>query len=307
MRKAHFILITCIALAICVSARFFLEEMQGEKRVPAQPQRIISLAPSATETLFALGLGPQVTGVTTYCAWPEEVKNKPKVAEFSQLNLEAIVRSKPDLAVVPADKPDVCTMIDKLGIPVVTLSTHSIAEYVDDVLALGRAVGRAAEAEAMAAAFRRELEAAQKRAEGKRKPRVLFAVMRGQEGLDHITEFTAVGVDGFYTDLLELAGGENVYTGRLTFPKLSREAVIFLNPDVIVDIMGPFDKPDSVLKQWQSVPSVRAVREGRILLLSDLEDTVPGPRSVVTLSRLARAFYPDEQSAGGEQNGGESK
>lgn len=307
MRKAHFFILAVLAAAICISARVLVEEKQAERRAPAQPQRIISLAPSATETLYALGLGPQVAGVTTYCAWPDDVKNKPKVSEFSQLNLEAIVRAKPDLAVVPADKPDVCSMVSKLGIPVVTLSTHSIAEYMDDVLALGKATNRVAEAEAVAASFRRELAAAEKRAEGKRKPRVLFAVMRGQEGLDHITEFTAVGVDGFYTDLLELAGGENVYTGRLTFPKLSREAVIFLNPDVIVDIMGPYDKPETVLKHWQSVPSVRAVREGRILLLSDLEDTVPGPRSAATLSRLSKAFYIDEQPVKGEHNGGESK
>lgn len=301
MHKALSLLISGIAIALCVWAHLFVEEKQAENRAPAAPQRIASLAPSVTETLYSLGLGPKLVGVTTYCRWPEEVKNKPKVSEFSQLNLEALVRAKPDLAVVPADKAGSCSIIAKLGIPVITLAIRSISEYVDDVLALGKAAGREAEAEAIAEGFRRELEAAKKRAEGKKKPRVLFAVMRGQEGLGHITEFTAVGVDGFYTDLLEMAGGENVYTGELTFPKLSREAVIFLNPDVIVDIMGPYDKPETVLKHWQSVPNVNAVRDGRIVLLSDLEDTVPGPRSIATLSRLSKAFYPDAKPEGGSE------
>ena len=305
MRKAHFILITCIALAICVSARFFLEEKQAEKRAPAQPQRIISLAPSATETLFSLGLGPQVAGVTTYCAWPEEVKNKPKVAEFSQLNLEAIVRTKPDLAVIPADKPEACSLVGRLGIPVITLTTRSIRGYVEDALALGRATGREAEAEAIAESFRRELAAAEKRAEGRKKPRVLFSVMRSEEGLGYIAELTAVGEGGFYTDLLELAGGENVYKGSLSFAKLSREAVLFLDPDVIVDIMRPGDHADVVMKDWLTLQNVRAVREGRVILLSGVEDTVPGPRSAITLSRLSRAFYPEEKTEAKPEGGHE--
>lgn len=298
MRKAFIFL--CTGLCCFATGRgLLLEERVIPK--PGTSERIVSLAPSVTETLYALGCGARLVGVTTFCAWPEEVKNKTKVADFSQVNLEALVRARPDLAVIPADKPGACSLVEKLGIPALTLSTRSVDAYVQTVKELGHALGADAEAATVEAAFQRELEAARARACGRKRPRVMFSVMRSEQGLGYIAEINIVGRSGFYSDLLEAAGGENVYRGALAFPKLSREAVIFLNPDIIVDIIRPGDDPRSVRRDWLSLRNVRAIREDRIVLLSGVEDTVPGPRSVMTLSRLSQAFYPDAERKDGEE------
>lgn len=293
MRKPLFLPGLCACLVCLAFARSMLEDTQAV-RIPASPQRIVSLAPSVTETLYALGFGDGVVGVTTWCAWPEDAKEKAKIADYAQINLEALIRVQPDLAVVPADKPHACALLEKLGIPVLTLTTQSLEAYVDAMKALGERMGHQAEAAAIEANFRRELAAAAQRAAGKSRPRVLFSIMHSEEGLGSITEINVVGQDSFYSDLLEAAGGKNVYEGALPFPRLSREAVLFLNPDVIVDIIRPGDNARAVRQDWNSMPDVRAIRDGRLVLLAGVEDTVPGPRSALTLARLSKAFYPDE-------------
>jgi len=295
MRKLTSFFLLCAAFSGFLLLRNLLHEASAPPLPPAEPKRIVSLAPSVTETLYALGFGSDVVGVTTFCAWPAEVKNKPKVSEYSQLNLEALVRARPDLVVMPANHLEYRSLIEKMGIPVLYLSTLTLPDYVQAMQKLGQSMGHSEQAASVAEEFRRAIRDAEARAAGKKRPRILFSVMRSEEGrLGSISEISAVGNSGFYSDLLRLAGGDNVYTGTLAFLRLSREAVLLLDPDVIVDIIRPSDDAESVRRDWQSLHSVRAVRENRLVLLSGTEDTVPGPRSVITLSRLSKAFFPEE-------------
>lgn len=275
-------------------AHLALECLSAPPPPPEAPLRIISLAPSISETLYALGLGDRVVGVTRFCVYPPEVKEKPKVAGFSDVNYEAVLRLRPDLVVLPDDKSAVRKDLEHLGLSVMTLDSRTLNGFMQDVLRLGESTGRQEEAGALLADLRHSIIEAKARAEGKRAPRVLFAVMHSYEGLGKLTEIHAIGKDGFYNELIAAAGGENAYTGDLDFPRLSREAIIFLNPDVIIDVIPTKETDlDAVRRDWQSLGTVRAVKSGRLHLFTDEGDTVPGPRSHKTVERLSRAFYPE--------------
>ncbi len=296
MRNRVFIVIIMLVVAVGFGVRRGLQHAYSPPDAPAAPQRIISLAPSVTETLYALGLGPNVAGVTEFCSWPEDVENKPRVAGFSDIHVEAVVRARPDLAVLPTDKTGNRGHLESLGIPVLTLDTRTLPGLMRDIEALGKATGRSAEAEAILERFRIALAEATARSHGKRKPRVLFSIMHAYEGLGYITQINAVGRDGFYNQLIEAAGGENVYTGSLPFPRLSREAVIFLNPDVIIDVIPTHEDLEAVRRDWETLRNVNAIRNNRLYFLTDVADTVPGPRSPGTLEKLIRAFHPEEEA-----------
>jgi iron complex transport system substrate-binding protein len=117
--------------------------------------------------------------------------------------------------------------------------------------------------------------------------------MRANQDAGEITEIHAVGRDGFYSELIEAAGGQNAYTGTLPFPRLSRASLIFLDPDVIVEVIPDGTNPEEARRAWQKLASIRAVRNGRVFVLADQAHTVPGPRFADTLALLSRAFHPE--------------
>ena len=293
-KKLLYIAIGALLLP-AVWAHLALNRLAGPAPTPANPQRIVSLAPSITETLYALGLGERVAGVTRFCAYPPEVKEKPQVAGFSDVNYEAVLRLRPDLVVLPNDKISVLNDLGHLGLSAMPLDTRTLNGFMQAVDSLGASTGRRKEAETVLAELRGSIAEAQARAEGETPPRVLFTVMHSYEGLGYITEVYAIGRDGFYHELIGAAGGVNAYAGDLAFPRLSREAIIFLNPDVIIDVI-PTKGTDleAVRRDWQSLGSVKAIKNGRLYLFDDEGDTVPGPRSYKTVERLSRAFYPDK-------------
>lgn len=278
----------CLAL----SARLMLESALQAPDIPVSPKRIVSLAPSVTETLYAIGLGDAVVGVTQFCVYPPEVLTKPKVAGFGEVNYEAVARLRPDLVVLPLDKVRTKKELEDLGLTVLALDTRSMWGLMDAIRELGQRTGHTAEADAVLAVINSSLEAARDRALGRPKPRVLFSIMHAYQGLGYITEIHAVGDDGFYSELMHAAGGSNAYDGALAFPRLSREAVIFLNPEVIIDVVIAVEDTDGVRRDWETLSSVSAIKNHRLYLLTDEADTVPGPRFYQTLTRLSHAFYP---------------
>ena len=305
MKKLFPAVVFLSGLIVAIALHQYLAAATAPLSVPDEPKRIVSLAPSVTETLYAIGLGDQVVGVTQFCRYPPEVKDKPIVAGFSDVNFEAVLRQKPDLVVLPVDKIRNKEQLERLGLTVMPLNTRSLGGLLAAIRELGKATGHAGQAESVAVRLESGIQAARKRAEGKNRPSVLFAVMHSYEGLGYITEINAVGRDGFFNELIEIAGGRNVYEGSLAFPRLSREAIIFLNPDVIIDIIYNWDEIDGVKNDWASLASVKAIRNDRMYFLTDEADTVPGPRIYLTLDKLSKAFHPESKEMISEsQEGG---
>lgn len=300
-RVRFFTVFNALLVALFLLSIWAHSSVEGLTRaapLPPEPKRIVSLAPSVTETLFSLGMGEHIVGVTRFCNYPPEVDGKVQVAGFSDVNYEAVLRVRPDLIALPQDKVDVRKNLESLGLAVLPVDTRSMSGLIDTVSILGQTTGHKAEADEILAKINASLAAARLRAKGRTPPKVLFSVMHSYQGLGYITELNVVGKDGFYSEMIKAAGGVNVYDGHLPFPRLSREAVVILNPDVIIDVIPEYEDLAGVRRDWQSMTSVNAIKNNRLYLFTDRADTVPGPRFYQTLTKLSLAFYPETLAEG---------
>lgn len=283
-----------LALALVI---FCASPCVREAAAAGNYQRIASLAPGITETVFALGLGDRLVGVTQYCDWPPEARNIDKVGGFREINLEAIIRAKPDLVLLPDDMAHYKVLIEEVGIPVMLIDNRTLPGYLRDVEELGRLLGSSANAEKLVSGFRRVM--AQNRP-GESAPRILFALMNGDECARPIAEITVLGAGGFYDDLLEAAGGQNAYAGKVPYPRLSGEAIFALEPDIVAIAAMECPNPDLTLANWRKLPGL-AAKKTEFLVLQDKGDTIPGPRSLQTLEKLANAVKDLSASTTGEE------
>lgn len=256
------------------------------KRIPRRA-RIVSLVPSVTETLFALGVGSQVVGVSQYCDYPPEAAKLPKVGDFIAPNLEAIVGLRPTLVVginTASDQRQV-RALNSLGIPVVMVNDDSVEEVERNITTIGACVGRTAEAARLLASIKARIAAVTARLRDTNKTSVLMVV--GHDPL------VVVGSGTYLDELLSLAHGENIgEASRQTWPRLSLEYLIAVGPQVILD--GQMGSERSVPSSfWARYPTIPAVREDRVrgypidLMLH------PGPRIAYALATLARLIHPE--------------
>jgi len=261
------------------------------------PRRIVSMAPSITETVFALGCGDRLVGVTDFCSFPPEAKAIPKIGGYLNPNWEAILRLQPDLVIVPAGQQDFSEKLARFRLKSVTVDHRSVDGVFDSLEILGRVFGVEDRAKALASAWRQRLAHLEERWKGKPRPRVLFVIERSIEP-GRLRNICAAGPDGFLDRIISIAGGENVlHDAPVPFPMLSAEGVLKLNPEVIIDSIGGIaaQKIDraTILSGWQQVKNVAAVRNGRICLLEEDVPLVPGPRMIELAERLAQCFHPE--------------
>ncbi|MDR2461348.1 MAG: helical backbone metal receptor [Deltaproteobacteria bacterium] len=282
-----------VGLSLTIWAHRALSASAVPNPIPLHPQRIITLAPSVTETVFAVGLGPEVRGVTTFCHYPPEVENLPRVAGFSDVNIEAILRLRPDLVILPVDKVETQVELTRLGITVMPMDTRTLAGLMEAIRTLGTATGHKVQAMEVLGRLQQAIDFARKNAQGKDRPKVLFSVMHSYAGFGHISELTIAGKDGFFDHLIDICGGVNAYQGSLPFPTLSREAIININPDVIIDLLRSSEEVPDALASWKSLTNVSAIKNKRLYLFTQEADTVPGPRAYRTIRKVALAIHPD--------------
>ena len=260
-------------------------------------QRIVSLAPSITEILFALGLGDQVVGVTRYCAYPPAAGAKPKVGGYLDPNFEAITALTPDLVVLTKQHEAAITQLQGMGLKLLVVDTSGVAGILDAIPRIGQACGKVSAAAALLADINGRIEAIRRQTTGLARPRTLIVVQRDLDSAE-LTHVCLAGQDGFYSALLEMAAGTNAYrSAQIKFPEVSREGIIEMNPEVIVDLVAMAAAPnlgmDRLLKPWQSLQDVAAVRTGRVHVLTQDYATVPGPRFVLLLDQMARLLHPE--------------
>ena len=274
----------------------------------ARYQRIISLAPSITETLFALGLGDAVVGVTRYCDYPKEAKEKQDVGGYFDPNYESILSLQPDLVVTFAEHEKPRAYLAERGIRTLTVTHKTVAGIFESIETLGEIGGVRDRAAALAADLRRRVARVSARIPAGSRPKVMVVKGRDVEAKT-IGSLYIAGRGGYYDELLVLAGGENAFTGSVPFPRVSAEGILKINPDVIVEILGdmnghPLD-PRKAVQAWLPLSGVKAVKDGRIHLLLDDFAVIPGPRFALTLERLAQVLHPEVNWEADPPPGGE--
>ncbi len=238
--------------------------------------RIVSLNPAATELLFAIGAGGSVIGRTTWCDYPPEVKAVPSLGDGINPNLEAIVARKPDLVVLytSGQNADAVRRLRDLGIPALRFRTDSLSDVPRLARVFGRLTGHEASADSLAGAFAAELASATAPAAARRP--TAFLLVWDQPPM-------TVGRGSFLTELIERAGGENLFADiRSSSAPVSIEAVAARNPDVVL-VLGKEPPPFADRPEWQVV---RAVRERRFVHADGSEFSRPSPRAPDAIRKL---------------------
>jgi iron complex transport system substrate-binding protein len=271
-----------------VSARAYVDDAGRRMYFAQPPARIISLAPSITEMLFAMEAGEQLVGVTDFCDFPPDALKKPKVG-YSNPNLESLVALQPDLVVAPHDflKPDVIGKLEQLKIPVFILADKNVEGIFVHIQTLGRIVGRSSKADTIAMQLRQQVAVIQRRIEGRIPVRMLY-VLNSQP-------LITVGPGGFIDQLIRMAGGTNVAANSATpYPRLSMEAVLQEDPEVLVFPVGKAEGiSESEQQTWRQWSTMTAVKQGRLHQISADWLNRPGPRIARGLEALVEILHPD--------------
>jgi iron complex transport system substrate-binding protein len=251
----------------------------------AQPARIVSTFPSITETLFALGAGDRVVGVSSYCRYPAAALSLPKIGTYAKPDPEKIALLRPDLVFIQTSAANLAERLDALGIKHTAVKIGSLAEVYSMIHDIGQAVGLPDKAKKLNEDIRSRLETIHAETIGRPRPRVLILVGR-TPGL--LTNLVAVGPGPYIGELLEIAGGSNALTETsIAYPHISLETVVRLNPDVILDASNMGDAgPDASLREanlrqpWLFHRELAAVPTGMVFGLTSESLVSPGPRVV---------------------------
>lgn len=255
------------------------------------PQRIVSLAPSITETLFAIGAGSRVVGVTEFCSFPAEAGRLPKVGGYYDPNYEAILALRPDLVVLLPESAEHRRKLAALRIPTLTVEQHSLAGVLDSFILLGQVCGCEAGAACWIRNFQDELAGLQRRVRGGATPKVLLVLGRDY-GSGRIQEAYVAGRGEIYDELLSLAGGRNAFPGGWPkYPKLSAEGILSLKPDIILEFVPalPAGGREQIRAAWAGLPGYA----GKVEILAGAYLTIPGPRLLLTVKQMALALHPE--------------
>ncbi|ODS41829.1 MAG: hypothetical protein MSIBF_00215 [Candidatus Altiarchaeales archaeon IMC4] len=253
--------------------------------IRAEPERIISTAPSNTEILFALGLGDRIVGVTEYCNWPPEALEKEKIGGFSTVSVEKTVALNPDV-VFASDKTgaDNIEKLENFGIPVVVLRPKVLEDVLENIELAGKITGTKDKAKGITDSMQNRIDAVKAGAEkSKNKPRVFFAVS-GEP-------LMAAGPETLINNLIEASGGANVFADAQTrYPVISLESVLDRDPEIIItntrDKHTAIDFDEVAGKgEWQGI---NAVKNSRMYVIDADIVSRPGPRIVDALEQFAQ-------------------
>lgn len=255
--------------------------------------RVVCLTPSTTEIVAALGALDTVVGVDNYSEFPAEVHALPRVGDFLNPSLEAILHLTPDIVLIDAVQTQVDAKLKDAGIRTLALPMQTIADVRNGALAIGRALDRERDAQAFVARLDGDLVAVEERGRRAaerlgRRPRVLFVVDRQIGGF---AGMVAAGPDNYLDELVRRAGGDNVLADApMRYVSLSVEQVIALAPEVILDATHVPGAADAgrARADWDRLSSVPAVQRGRVHVLADRAAVTPGPRLGDVLARLQR-------------------
>jgi iron complex transport system substrate-binding protein len=257
--------------------------------VSKTPVRIVSLAPSITETLFALGLDREIIGVTIFCNYPPQAKLKPKVGGMVNPNLETLLAMKPDLVIAVKDlnKAELAGELDRLGIPMYVSDPSTVSRILEEIRVIGRIVGKEKSAEQLFLTMKSRIEAVKTKVR-ERPPVTVLYVLWGEP-------LMTIGPGSYIDEMIRIAGGKGIVPqGRPDYTQLSMEEVLAKNPEVIIFASEMGDAAvEAERKRWLKWNSLKAVKERRLYRLdSDLIHR-PGPRLVEGISALAGLIHPE--------------
>ena len=284
---AALLLVVCIASscstqrAAPTGGRTVTDELGRSVHVQADPQRIVSLAPSITEMLFALGLGDRVVGVTSYCDYPPEATAKEKVGDTLRPSIEKVVALRPDLVVASTSSQlqQFISNLEDLGIPVYISNPRNVAGVIESIERIGTLTGVTGRARELSDRLQKRLAGIDAQLQGAPRPHVLMILS---------TEpLITAGGSTFVNDLIERAGGRSISaTETAEYPQYSLETAVAARPEVIF-----LQAQEARLPERLRVTP--AAQSGRVYHIDDNLMLRPGPRIVDGLEQMAAEIHPE--------------
>jgi iron complex transport system substrate-binding protein len=266
-----------------------LSDQTGRRvSLPALPERIVSLVPSVTETVFAIGAQDRLVGVTDFCDYPAAARLKPRVGGMLAPSLETIVTLKPDLviATTAGNREETFTQLERLRIPVYVVNPVNVADVLDLISRLGALTGHEAEAARLVATLEARIKAVSERVAPLPRPRVLYVLWPDP--------LIVPGRGALVSELIAKAGGDSVTAeASEDYPRYSLEAAVARAPQVIVLANHGAGQGTISREKWERFTSLPAVKAGRLYTADGNLLHRYGPRVVDGLELLARLFHPD--------------
>jgi len=287
-----------VLVALLIAVNLLLAscgERQAQRaKIEPRPQRIVSLSPSVTEILYGVGAWPQVIAVSQFCTYPDDVKNKPRVNGWDKTNLEQVMALKPDFVIgVEAQEPFLRDKLTGLGVRSLFVKSQTLADIMASMEEIGRVTGHEQEAADLSVKTQAQIDAVRKAVGDRPHPQVLCVVDRVPGTIRDL--YTAT--KGSYLDeLITIAGGDSIAPqGDHGYGKINKEAVLTLNPEVIIDMVqgskGNFG--EDPIAVWNELREVRAVRDKRIYPMTDPSVIHPSQFVGHTALVFAKALHPE--------------
>ncbi|MBS0152672.1 MAG: cobalamin-binding protein [Nitrospira sp.] len=271
-----------------VSSRAFVDDVGRRIYLAKPPARVVSLAPSITEMLFALGLEDRIVGVTEFCDYPAGAQTKAKVG-YANPNVETIIALRSDMVLAPKDflRPDVQAKLEQLKIPLFVLDAKTLEDIPLQIHTLGTMFEKTSAANDVTQRMRQRMTELKLKVETLPAKRVLY-VLNSQP-------LISVGPGSFIHQMIGLAGGVNVAAqAGVAYPRLSMETVLKEDPEVLIFPSGEVETvPRSEQQQWRRWDSLSAVKQQRFHEVSSNILNRPGPRVIEGLEQLVRAIHPE--------------
>jgi len=293
-----------VVLLVIVCAITFPDVLQTSHSPQASPRRIISLIPAVTEMLFAMNAGDLVVGVSSFDRYPPEVAKRERVGALLDPDVERILSLKPDLVVVYGTQKELITRLERAGVARFDYQHAGLADITVTIRRLGQRIGRADEADRLAAGIERDISAIRTQVAGRPRPKTALLFDREPGSLRGM--YASAGI-GFMHDMLEVAGGADAFGDlKRQSLQLSSETLLARAPEVIIELQTtegwPPDRIARELAVWKALPAVPAVRTGRVHIIADDRLSIPGPRVAEGARILARVLHPEVRVDRGASN-----
>lgn len=271
------------------ASREFTDEVGRTVRIPQPVRRIVSLAPSLTETVYALGLEDKLVGDTDYCDYPADATKKHKVGGAINPNMEEVAALKPDVVLVvkSLNRLETVRALEQIGIPVYSTDPHTVEDVVASMKKLSGVLGSQEAGDALNGKLENRLAAVHAKLNGVAAKRVMFVVW---------TEpLISVGRKTFIADVLDRAGGMSVVESKQDWPQFSLEEAVRLQPEYLVFASSHSETVQNDMEALALKPgwsAMDAVKKRKIAIVSDAINR-PGPRIVEAVEELARQLHPE--------------
>jgi iron complex transport system substrate-binding protein len=264
-----------------VQTRKVTDDLGRTVKIPAKIERAVSLAPNLTESIFAVGAGDKLVGVTTFCNYPPEAEKIQKVSDTQTPNLEAIIALKPQIIFVStaSQLENFTNTLEKQNIAVYVTNPNNLDDVFKNLKTFGELFGTSEQAEKLVTELQKRVNDVEERIETK--PPVKVFVQIDKDSL------YTIGKESFITDLINRAGGESVTKDVETaYPKISKETALALNPDAIILSESPNN-----LEANEVFKNSNAVKNGKVFKINADITSRPSPRLVDALEIIAKDIH----------------